>query len=64
MFKTIYQNINGVFRAVGDEYPLYANVEQRENELISLAPPEKRMKKIPGDQKNQRRHWNMDYYSS
>jgi len=37
--KTIYQNINGVFRAIGDEYPLYANVEQRENELISLAPP-------------------------
>ncbi|MFA6997152.1 MAG: hypothetical protein WC181_07880 [Defluviitoga sp.] len=37
--RTIYQNINGVFRAVGDEYPLYANVEQRENELISLAPP-------------------------
>ncbi len=37
--KTIYQNINGVFRAIGDEYPLYANVGQRENELISLAPP-------------------------
>ena len=37
--KTTYQNINGVFRAMGDEYPLYANIEQRENELISLAPP-------------------------
>jgi len=37
--KTTYQNVNGVFRAVGDEYPLYVNVGQRENELISLSPP-------------------------
>lgn len=37
--RTLYENSNGQFRAIGEEFDLVANVSQLQNNLITLAPP-------------------------
>lgn len=37
--RTLYTTPNGNFRALGDEYNLYSNVFQGQNNFVSLAPP-------------------------
>ncbi len=36
--RTLYENSNGQFRAIGEEFDLVANVSQLQNNLITLAP--------------------------
>lgn len=36
--RTLYQTPNGQFRAIGDRFDLVANVGQKEDELVTLAP--------------------------
>lgn len=37
--RTLYTTPNGNFRALGDEYNLYSNVFQGQNNFVTLAPP-------------------------